>query len=208
MNTQLMIWGNKKEKLVAEFSTSTKGRQIDYQFIEKKIFTYSQLQTNAELEDMVKRTNSPILCTDQLKDYILLKNILSKKISYTLILIPHLREMGVEKLCKQFLVASEQVKDRIFLNKQQTILWGKGNNGGEMLLETLKHFHLFQKGIKYQFRCYLPDGIREIELADMEDVLREYISEGSFIDLAALKSVDSIQQEDPFFYLLCKEEKS
>lgn len=206
MHTQLIIWG--KEKLVTEFSISTKGIQTDYQFVGKQIFAYSQLQTNTELEEMIERTTSPIVCTDQLNDFIFLKNILRKKINYTLILIPHLKEIGIKKLCEQFIAVSEQIKDEIVPNRHQTILWGKGDNGGEMLIEALKHFHLFQRGIKYRFRCYLPDGIREIELADMEDVLREYISEGSFIDLAALKTMDLVHQEDAFFYLLCKEEKS
>ena len=94
---------------------------------------------------------------------------------------------------------------KICSKRQLTILWGKGQDEGEMILDILKHFHLIEQGQRYHFLGYLPGGMNEIALAGVEDVLREYISEKSSIDLTALQKNKVMEQEESFFYLLCRE---
>lgn len=205
MRTKLIIWGKCKEELSTGLITYSKGIERGYQFIGGQLLGYSQIQEYAELEAMIREKESPILCTDQFKDYTYLKELLKEKTSYTLIFIPHLEHMEIKKLCQQFVFVEEQTSRKDASKKQLTILWGKGQNEGEMILDILKHFHLIQQGKRYYFLCYLPDGINEIGLAEMEDVLREYINEESSIYLTALKQNGLMEQEEPSFYLLCSE---
>ena len=205
MRTKLIIWGKCKEELSTGLNTYSKGIKRDYQFIEGQLLSYSQVQDYTELEAMLKERESPILCTDQLKEYTYLKELLRGKMSYTLIFIPHLEQIGIKKLCQQFVFTEGQTQRTDSSKRQLTILWGKGQNEGEMLLDMLKHFHLMQQGSRYYFLCYLTDGINETGLAQVEDVLREYINEGSSIYLTALKQNGFMEQEEPSFYLLCSE---
>lgn len=205
MLTKLIIWGNCKEELSTGPTTYSKGIKRSYQFIEGQLLAYSQVQERIELEAMLKERESPILCTSQIKDYIYLKEILKGKTSYILIFIPHLEQLGIKKLCQQFVFVERQTSRKDFSKKHLTMLWGKGQNEGEMLLDILKHFHLIQQGRRYYFLCYMPYGIDETGLAEVEDVLREYSNEGSSIYLTALKQVEFMEQEEPFFYLLCSE---
>lgn len=205
MRTKLIIWGKCKEELSTGLITYSKGIKRDYRFIEGQLLSYSQVQDYTELEAILKERESPILCTDQLKEYTYLKELLRGKTSYTLIFIPHLEQIGIKKLCQQFVFAEGQTPRTDSSKKQLTILWGKGQNEGAMVLDILKHFHLIQQGRRYYFLCYLSGGINETGLAEVEDVLREYISEESSIYLAALKQTVLMEQEEPSFYLLCSE---
>lgn len=205
MLTRLIIWGKYKEELSTGLTTYSKGIKRSYQFIEGQLLAYSQVQERTDLESMLQKRESPVLCTSQIKDYTYLKEILKGKVSYTLIFIPHLDQMGIKQLCQQFIVVEEQMSKEDCSKKQLTVLWGKGHNEGEMLLDLLKHFHLIQQGSKYYFLCYMPDSISEAGLARIEDVLREYINEGSSIDLIVLKEAQHAVQEESFFYLLCSE---
>lgn len=205
MRTKLIIWGKCKEELSTGLIAYSKCIKRGYQFIEGQLLAYSQVQGYAELEAMLSKEESPVLCTDQLKDYAYLKELLKEKTSYSLIFIPHLEHIEIKKLCKQFVFVEEQILRKDSSKKQLTILWGKGQNEGEILLDILKHFYLIQYGRRYYFLCYLPDGINETGLAEMEDVLREYINEGGSIYLTALKQTEFMEQEEAFFCLLCSE---
>lgn len=205
MLTKLIIWGKCKEELSTGPTTYNKGIKRSYQLIQGQLLAYSQIQERAELEVMLQEKESPILCTDQLKEYTYLKNLLKEKASYTLIFIPCLQQLGIQKLCQQFLCVARQTSRKDSVKKHLTILWGKGQNQGEMLLDILNHFHLIQQGRKYYFLCYMRDDINETGLAEVEDVIREYINEESSIYLTALNQDKFMQQDDPFFYLLCSE---
>lgn len=203
MKTQLIIWGKCKEELSTSWMAYSQGIKIGYQLIEGQLLGYRQIQECTELEEMIRKKEFPILCTDQLKDYIYLQELLKEKTSYTLIFIPHLQQIEIKSLCQQFIWMQKQMIRKISCEKQLTILWGKGENEGEMILNFLEHFHLIQQRLKYHFLCYLVGGINEIGLAQIEDVLREYISEKSSVHLTALQQTKVMGQEESFFCLLC-----
>ena len=205
MLTKLIIWGKCQEELSTDLTSYSKGIKRSYQLVHGQLLTYCKVQDRMELENILQKRESPILCTDQLKEYTYLKELLKGKRSYTLIFIPHLKELGIKKLCQQFIFVARQTSRKDFSRKDLIILWGKGQNEGEMLLDILKHFHLMDKASRYHFLCYMPGYINDIGLVEVEDVLREYINEESSICLTALEQTEFMGQEEAFFYLLCSE---
>ena len=107
MKTQLIIWGKCKDELSASWSAYNKDIKIEYQFIEGQLLGYRQVQEYTELEAMLREKEFPILCTNQLKDYRYLKELLKEKASYILIFIPHLEQIEIKKLCQQFMWVEE-----------------------------------------------------------------------------------------------------
>lgn len=195
--TPIIIWGKgyeTKEKVIRVYEGKN---EIYYTHIENELVHYHIIKEQSELEKISIHAETLIVCTNHLERYNELIDLLAGKKRGGLLFIPHIKDVE-EALFLAYKIATDQIEEGI--GRFCIALGGKGRTTGEVSMEILKHLYLFKQITSYELLLKVPSSRMMVSLAEIEDVLSEYVDEQSELLLTPWEREREADQE--VFYLL------
>lgn len=166
---KLIFVGNMQKETIHLVATSTICKQ--YHKVKGQIVEYENIHRYEEIAEREEELQSALLCMDGLEE---VEQEVEKESGRAIIYIPELKEWDLDTL----LLLVQRAKDTMMQTPCVGIA-GKGDSLGRMMMDMLRKFKIMQNMSGYHLLLGLPEEAGMEELANIEDILKEYIIEGS-----------------------------
>lgn len=201
MLPKMIIWGECQQE--KKTMTAYKGQEKRYyEQVDGRLVQYVKRSSQKELMEELKSSNQVIVCTNYIEETGLIMQLIEQK-KHILLVMPQMKKMTVSEILKVSLVISDVPPYKYQKMKQEVIaLWGESQIMGDLLMELLRHLHLFQQMKRYVF--YLKgEKVHILEnLAEVEDLLREYIDVKGTLTVQEWEEKDKFITNRKYCYLL------
>lgn len=191
MLLQVIIWGDYVRNGKNRISIYKGNKEVFYEQIRGELVHYKELKELGEVQEAMTGQRPVVICTNHIQSYGDLRQSAERNESY-LLFIPQMQDLNIETILSLAVQAASE--------KASVSLGGKGKTVGEMIMEMLKNFHLFHEMDSYELVLKVKESMMINSLAEMEDVLREYVPDKG--ELLLTPWDEEKQPKEEMFYLL------
>lgn len=199
MMLQIILWGQRYKTNKFATKVYRESEEVFYTQINGQLIQYKVICEESELKQVSLQKGSDILYTTyHIEHYQKLIKLLRNDKKCTLLFIPNIKNIE-EVLMLIGKLAIKEPEDETE-NEFCVALGGKGKTIGEVIMEILKCFYIFRQIDSYELLLKIPSSKMIVGLAEIEDVLKEYMDEQSKLILTPWET--EREKTNKIFYLL------